>query len=103
VPRIPPLRMIGGIEANGGVVGGRVEIEHVTAQDRIAGFETRTPSYTMVNASLSWKPFGPDQPTTLIVQANNIFDVEARRHASFLKDVAPLFGRDIRLSIRTAF
>ncbi|WP_017667840.1 TonB-dependent receptor [Sandarakinorhabdus sp. AAP62] len=103
VPRIPPLRMIGGIEASGGVVGGRVEIEHVTAQDRIAGFETRTAAFSLVNASLSWKPFGVDAPTTLMVQANNIFDVEARRHSSFLKDVAPLFGRDIRVSLRVAF
>ena len=103
VPRIPPLRMIGGIEANGGAVGGRIEIEHVTAQDRIAAFETRTAAFSLVNASLSWKPFGPDTPTTLMVQANNIFDVEARRHASFLKDVAPLFGRDIRVSLRVAF
>jgi iron complex outermembrane receptor protein len=103
VPRIPPLRMIGGVEASGGPVGGRIEVEHVTAQDRLAAFETRTPAYTMVNASLSWKPFGPDSATSVIVQANNIFDVEARRHSSFLKDVAPLFGRDVRLSIRTAF
>ncbi len=103
VPRIPPLRMIGGIEAGGGPVGGRIEVEHVTAQDRVAGFETATPAWTMVNASLSWKPFGPDAATTVMVQANNIFDVEARRHSSFLKDVAPLFGRDIRVSIRTAF
>jgi iron complex outermembrane recepter protein len=103
VPRIPPLRMIGGIEATGGVVGGRVEVEHATAQDRLAAFETRTAAYTLVNASLSWKPFGVDSPSTLIVQANNIFDVEARRHSSFLKDVAPLFGRDIRVSLRVAF
>ncbi|WP_303784081.1 TonB-dependent receptor [Sandarakinorhabdus limnophila] len=103
LPRIPPLRMIGGIEATGGVVGGRVEIEHVTAQDRIAGFETRTAAFSLVNASLSWKPFGAEAPTTLMVQANNIFDVEARRHSSFLKDVAPLFGRDIRVSLRVAF
>ena len=103
VPRIPPLRMIGGVEASGGVVGGRLEIEHVTAQDRTASFETRTAAFSLVNASLSWKPFGADTPTTLMVQANNIFDVEARRHTSFLKDVAPLFGRDIRVSLRTAF
>jgi iron complex outermembrane recepter protein len=103
VPRIPPLRMIGGVEATGGSIGGRLELEHVTAQERLAGFETRTPAWTMVNASLSWKPFGPEAATTVILQANNIFDVEARRHASFLKDVAPLFGRDIRLSVRTAF
>ena len=103
VPRIPPLRMIGGLEANGGVVGGRVEIEHVTAQDRTASFETRTAAFSLINASLSWKPFGTDTPTTLMVQANNIFDVEARRHSSFLKNVAPLFGRDIRVSLRAAF
>ncbi len=103
VPRIPPLRMLGGLEASGGSVGGRVELEHVRAQRAVAAFETTTPSWTMVNASLAWKPMGPDAPTTLIVQANNIFDVEARRHASFLKDVAPLFGRDIRVSLRVAF
>lgn len=103
VPRIPPLRMIGGVEASGGTVGGRIEVEHVTAQDRIAAFESRTPGWTMLNASLSWKVFGPDSATTLLVQANNIFDVEARRHPSFLKDVAPLPGRDIRLSLRMAF
>ncbi|WP_353217814.1 TonB-dependent receptor [Sandarakinorhabdus sp.] len=102
-PRIPPLRMIGGVEATGGAVGGRVEVEHVTGQDRIAAFETTTAAWTMVNASLSWKPFGVDSPTTLLVQANNIFDVEARRHASFLKNVAPLLGRDIRVSLRLAF
>jgi iron complex outermembrane receptor protein len=57
----------------------------------------------MVNASVSWKPFGAQSQTTLMLQANNIFDVEARRHTSFLKDVAPLFGRDIRLSARFSF
>jgi iron complex outermembrane receptor protein len=103
VPRIPPLRMIGGLEATGGAIGGRLEVEHVTGQDRIAAFETTTPAWTMINASVSWKPFGADTATTLLLQANNIFDVEARRHASFLKDVAPLFGRDIRLSVRLAF
>ena len=35
-----------------------------------------------------------------MLSANNIFDVEARRHASFLKDFAPLAGRDIRLTAR---
>lgn len=103
VPRIPPLRLLGGIEASGGAVGGRVEVEHAAAQRRVAALETTTPGWTMVNASVSWKPFGVDAPTTLLLQANNIFDVEARRHTSFLKDVAPLLGRDIRISARIAF
>ncbi|MFN3470460.1 MAG: TonB-dependent receptor [Novosphingobium sp.] len=103
VPRIPPLRLIGGVEANASTLGGRIEVEHVAAQRRIAAFETETPGWTMVNASVSWKPFGAASGTTLMLQANNIFDVEARRHTSFLKDVAPLFGRDIRLSARFSF
>ncbi len=103
VPRIPPLRMIGGVEATGNAFGGRLEVEHATAQRRVAVFETATPAWTMVNASISWKPFGPEAQTTFMLQANNIFDVEARRHTSFLKDVAPLFGRDIRLSARVSF
>jgi iron complex outermembrane receptor protein len=97
------LGLLGGIEASGGAVGGRVEVEHVAAQRRVAALETTTPGWTMVNASISWKPFGVDAPTTLLLQANNIFDVEARRHTSFLKDVAPLLGRDIRISARIAF
>jgi len=103
VPRIPPLRFIGGVEADNGDFGGRFEFEHVTRQSRIAAFETETPAFTMVNASVSWRPFGTDNATTVIVSANNIFDVEGRRHTSFLKHEAPLLGRDFRLSVRFAF
>src|SRR3546814_9356740 len=40
VPRIPPLRVLGGIEAQSDTVSGRVEVEHTLKQDRIADFET---------------------------------------------------------------
>lgn len=103
VPRIPPLRLLGGLEAQAQDIQGRVEIEHVDSQDRIAAFETPTGSYTMVNASLAFRPFGQGNSTSLTISANNIFDVEARRHASFLKDFAPLAGRDIRVAARVAF
>ena len=99
VPRIPPLRVLGGLEAQGERTGARVEVEHVFEQDRVAAFETPTDDYTMVNASLSFRPWA-DQRTSLLLSANNIFDVEARRHASVLKDFAPLAGRDIRLTLR---
>lgn len=103
VPRIPTLRLIGGVEANGGAFGGRLEVEHVTRADRVAAFETETPAYTLVNASAAWRPFGGDNPTALILSVNNIFDVDARRHTSFLKDFAPLPGRDVRLTARFSF
>ncbi|OYY78776.1 MAG: TonB-dependent receptor [Sphingomonas sp. 28-62-20] len=102
-PRIPPARVLGGLEAQSDRINGRVEVEHVFVQNRLAGFETRTVDYTMVNASIAFSPFGRDSGTTLLVSANNLFDVDARRHASFLKDFAPLAGRDIRVTARFGF
>ena len=99
-PRIPPLRLLAGIELQGDRLSFRGEVEHSFAQDRIASTETRTDGFTLVNASLSFKPLKGNDRTTISLSANNIFDVEARRHASFLKDYAPLAGRDIRLTAR---
>ncbi|MBA17965.1 MAG: TonB-dependent receptor [Sphingomonas sp.] len=99
VPRIPPLRLLGGIEAQSDLFNARVEVEHDFEQTRITAFETPTNGFTLVNASVSWKPWGSNG-TSLTLSANNIFDVVARRHASILKDYAPLAGRDIRLTAR---
>ncbi|WP_219892668.1 TonB-dependent receptor [Aquisediminimonas profunda] len=103
LPRIPALRLLGGFEAQSDRITGRVEVEWVGGQDRIAAFETPTKGYTMVNGSLAIKPFGTDSGIDVTLSANNIFDVVARRHASFLKDYAPLSGRDIRIGLRFAF
>lgn len=100
VPRIPPARVLGGLEAQGDRFTLRGEVEHLFDQRRIAAFETETKDYTIVNASLSLSPFGRDSKTTLLLSANNLFDVNVRRHASFLKDFAPLAGRDLRATLR---
>ena len=102
-PRIPPLRLLGGIEAQSERIQARVEAERTFAQERLAPFETRTDGFTLVNASVSFQPFGRRRNTSIALSANNIFDVDARRHASFLKDVAPLAGRDLRVSARLSF
>lgn len=99
VPRIPPLRLLGGVEAQGDKLNGRIEVEHVFDQDRIADFETPTSGYTMVNATVGITPWR-DNKTSLLLSANNIFDVDARRHSSVLKDFAPLAGRDIRVTLK---
>ncbi len=102
IPRIPPARILGGIEAQGDRFSLRAEVEHAFDQDRVAAFESSTDGFTLVNASASFKPFGNDR-TVLMLSANNIFDKLARRHASVLKDFAPLAGRDIRATVRFGF
>ncbi|MES2442207.1 MAG: TonB-dependent receptor [Pseudomonadota bacterium] len=98
-PLIPPMRAIGGLEAQSEHLNLRFEAEHSFAQTRVAGFETATKDHTLLNASLGWSPFGAGK-TSFTLSANNIFNVEARRHSSVLKDYAPLPGRDIRLTAR---
>ena len=102
-PRIPAFRILGGIEANTDKIGLRAEVERVAGQRRVAAFETTTKAYTLVNASLSTRPWGAEKDVALILSFNNIFDVDARRHASFLKDYAPLAGRDFRATLQFGF
>lgn len=103
VPRMPPLRLLGGLEAQSDTINLRAEVEWFDDQQRNANFETETEGFTLVNASASWKPFGKDTGVTLMASANNIFDVVGRRAASFTKDFAPLGGRDFRVSARFSF
>lgn len=103
VPRIPPLRLLGGLEAQSETINGRVEVEWFDDQERNAAFETETEGFTLVNAQISWKPLGRDGNVTLLASANNIFDVVGRRAASFTKDFAPLAGRDFRVSAKLSF
>ena len=102
-PHIPPLRLLGGIEGKSDSFDVRAEVEWTAKQDRLASFETATPGFTLVNASATIRPFGADSKASLTLSANNIFNVEARRHASFLKDYAPLSGRDFRITGRVSF
>jgi iron complex outermembrane receptor protein len=103
VPRIPPLRILGGLEANGERLDARAEVEWTDDQTRVASFETPTKGFTLVNASLTWRPLAETKRLSLTLAANNIFDVDARRHASFTKDFVPLPGRDIRITARASF
>ena len=103
IPRIPPVRVRGGLELGSDTLTLRGEVEWTADQNRVAAFETTTDGFTMVNASAQWKPLGPDAGVTLILSGNNLFDVVGRRHASFTKDFVPLSGRDIRVTARVSF
>jgi iron complex outermembrane receptor protein len=98
-PLIPPLRLQGAVSASRGAVAGRVELEHDFAHDRTAPLELPTAGFTLVNASVDWHPLEDRPDLTLSLAANNLFDVEARRSTSLLKDYAPLAGRDVRLTL----
>ncbi len=98
-PLIPPLRLKGAISATRGAIVGRVELEHDFAHTSTAPLELPTAGFTLVNASLDCHPFADRPDLTLSLAGDNLFDVEARRSTSLLKDYAPLAGRDVRLTL----
>ncbi len=105
VPRIPPLRLLGGAVARNPAWTIRAEAEWTADQRRTAAFETGTGGFVMLNADIGWRPFaeGSAEGLLLALSLRNLLDSEARRHASFLKDFAPIAGRDIRVNARLAF
>lgn len=96
LPRIPPRSLTAGIEVLSRYVDGTLEIQLVDDQSRTAPFELRTGGYALINASLGFHPFPDHADLTLSLMARNLGDTEARTHTSFLKDLAPLPGRDFR-------
>ena len=63
----------------------------------------RQDGYTLVEASVGWRFFLGATVHDLLLSGTNLTDEEARVHTSFLKEQAPLPGRDLRLSWRVAF
>ncbi|MBL4618750.1 MAG: TonB-dependent receptor [Marinicaulis sp.] len=103
VPRIPPLRSILGMEATSSHLDLRGEVEIASRQNKIAAIELPTDGYTLVNLAATWRPGGEDSGLSVQLRADNVTNEEARLHTSFLKDVAPLPGRNIKLTLRATF
>ena len=99
LPRIPPLSVLSGIEAETDRVTLRAEWEYVSEADDLAAFELPTDDYSLINGFLTWKaPVGAED-VSLRFSVLNILDEEARIHSSFLKDLVPQPGRNFRFSI----
>ncbi|HYD26548.1 TonB-dependent receptor domain-containing protein [Brevundimonas sp.] len=100
--RIPPWSITAGLEWASRRYDAGLEVRHVGEQDRTAAFERPTDSYTLVSLKGAVRPF-VDRNVTLFAEASNLTDAEAREHASFQKDIAPMPGRSLRAGITWRF
>ncbi|MEQ8662764.1 MAG: TonB-dependent receptor, partial [Gammaproteobacteria bacterium] len=104
VPRVPPLRFGLGAQWARGALALGCEVVRVTDVDDPARLETRTDGYTMVNLDARWtRRAGSLGELELFARATNLADQTARRHASFVKDLAPLPGVGAVLGARLRF
>lgn len=104
LPRIAPMRLGAAIHYRDSRFDARAEVRRTEAQDRVAEFESKTPGYTFLNATVSYRIFGGSRTVTdLLLRGTNLTDSLGRNHVSYLKDVVPLPGRDIRATVRFRF
>jgi iron complex outermembrane recepter protein len=102
LPRIPPLFYTVGAQADYQSWFARIELEGSSSATRLAPLEEGTDSYTFVNAQVSWKPIA-DRDVRLTLQGRNLGNTFARPHTSFIKELTPLPGRDVRFSVAVGF
>lgn len=110
LPRIPALRIGSRLEFVNGPMQAGLEIRHVFEQDRVqagdgvAQGELPTDSYTEMNLDFAYDfELKGDQTLTVFAQVRNLLDEDRRLHSSFLKDVAPLPGRNVMIGARLEF
>lgn len=105
LPRIPPFRTIVGLDYGyKSLLSARVEGVFVAAQTKIDDGELPTDNYGMLNAHMYYNLFSDEhKKLSLYVKGSNLNNVEARVHSSFLKEFAPLRGRNVLFGLRGEF
>jgi iron complex outermembrane recepter protein len=103
LPRIPPLNVLIGGEILSEFVDFRIEGDFAADQTRVGMHEDATGGYASLNLMVAVRPFGKRHPVTFRIIGRNLTNSEIRYHTSFLKEVLPQPGRDVRLSIEGCF
>ena len=104
LPRIPATRAGVRLNANWQAWDGQIEWVQVARQNRVAAFETATPGYGALNVGVNYNgQFSSGTPWQVYVKANNLTDRLAYAHTSFIKNAAPLMGRNVTVGVKVAF
>ncbi len=103
LPRISPLRLGAGLDYQIGNFGASLDVTCAAGQNRVAPGELRTSDHTLTDAALTWRIKARALNLKATLKGNNLFNQEARVHASPLKDIAPLPGRGLLVGLRGSF
>lgn len=103
LPRTPPMRIGGELSYVNGGLSADAGFTWVDDQTDTASFETATDGYTLLNASVQYEFASQGIDWVVFARGDNLTDEEARVHTSFLKDQAPLPGRNISVGVRALF
>lgn len=104
LPRIPTQRFGTDVHYLGNNWRASLGYTYYAQQDRIAINEEPTASYGLVDAKVSWFPSAlAEHNISLYAKAENLTDELGFVHTSFLKEDAPVRGRNFSIGIRGEF
>ncbi|MCX7033336.1 MAG: TonB-dependent receptor [Arenimonas sp.] len=103
LPRIAPARV--GADLNWSLDGWRARIGavRVADQDEVAELESPTEGHTRIDAGLAYHWDVGAAGWEAFFEGRNLTNQDIRVHTSYLKDFAPLPGRNVAVGVRVAF
>lgn len=103
LPRLTPARVGWALDYRNERLTLTVEMRQTRRARRLAPNETPTAGHVLAHAFAAWRFKLGAADAELFARASNLGDETARVHTSFLKDTAPLPGRDVTAGVRVAF
>ncbi len=105
LPRIPPLRFLGGLQYRYNAFQAGADVTVAAAQERIStnGVETPTDGYGTIRVFASYSFQSADVLNTLTLRAENVTNELYRNHLSLIKDLVPEMGRNVKLLYTVQF
>ncbi|MEA1918818.1 MAG: TonB-dependent receptor [Campylobacterota bacterium] len=103
IPRMPPLSASINLKHNYGEYTGSMTYKQVDESRFEAKNETSTEGYGWLSAMLSYESKMGATEYSLFLKGENLMDEEARNHLSFLKETAPLPGRQVSVGADIKF
>ncbi|WP_417663952.1 TonB-dependent receptor [Pseudidiomarina donghaiensis] len=104
LPRIPAQRVGTELRYLGNNWESKLGYTWYNSQTRVATNETVTDGFGLVNAQLNWFPAALSaMNASVYLKAENLTDELAFVHSSFLKDDAPMRGRNFSIGFRGEF
>jgi len=103
LPRSAPASYLTGLEYEQNNWSLQLHLKHVFEATQLAENEQKTAGYNWLTLYADWDAKWAGRSWKLWLKGDNLLDVYAQNHLSFLKETAPLKGREISLGASLKF
>lgn len=103
LPRIPPMRLMGGLRYTNGALEVGGNLTGVARQDRVFGTESTTDGYALLRFHATYTLQSTRSVQTITARLDNAGNTLYRNHLNYLKDLVPEVGRQFRIVYSVKF